>query len=325
LSRAWSVVLLAALVLTAGCRSGERETLVTYFSGQQHVSVRYPSEWRTDEAEQDGIWYRYFLAPPTAPENKTAMSVTLLAGPLTGPVEDYAESYLAGNGEAISRDEERQGVKGRSWRFASPDGKTRHRLLLVALGDRFWGLYAQGEAAAFAGHAEALEQIWASFTLERPELYPVQRWEDFGVGLGVPESWRETREFTGRRTLLVQFTSPALAVQQGQTIHASLTLTVEEVPEGAEVEAFYQAMRTRLGENIRVLNHGEWSDHGLVDVMRTETSVAVSYIKRYFQVEGNRGISLAFESRDDVFWRVDPWADLIASTIQVDATADPGR
>ena len=286
--------------------------------------MRYPAEWRTDEAEQDGIWYRYFLAPPTAPENKTALSVTLLAGPLTGPVEDYAESYLAGNDDATSREEERQGARGRSWRFASPDGKTRHRLLLVALGERFWGLYAQGEAAAFEGHADALDEIWTSFTLERPELYPVQRWEKFGVALGVPESWRETREFTGRGTLLVQFTSPALAVQQGQTIHASLTLTVEEVPEGADVEAFYQAMRTRLGDNIRILNHDEWPGHGLVDVMRTETSVAVSYIKRFFQVDGTRGISLAFESRDDVFWRIEPWADLIASTLQVDATADAG-
>jgi hypothetical protein len=313
------------LVFTAGCRRGEREMFVTYLSGQQQVSVRYPAEWRTDEAEQDGIWYRYFLAPPTAPENKTAMSVTLLAGPLAGSVDDYAESYLAGNGEATSREEERQGASGRSWRFASPDGRTLHRLLLVALGDRFWGLYAQGEAAAFADHADALETIWSSFTLERPESYPVQRWERFGVALGLPGSWRETREFTGRGTLLVQFTSPAMAVQDGQTIHASLTLTVEEVPAGADVDAFYQAMRTRLGDNIRVLNHDEWPNHGLVDVMRTETSVAVSYIKRFFQVEGARGISLAFESRDDVFWRIEPWTDMIASTLQVDATTGVGE
>ena len=315
-------VLLAALVFAAACRSGERETFVTYFSGSQQVSVRYPSEWRTDEAEQEGIWYRYFLAPPAAPENKAAVSLTLLAGPLSVPLEEYAESYLAGNEVASSQEEERQGARGRSWRFSPPDGKTRHRLLLVTLGERFWGLYAQGEAAAFEGHTEALDQMWSSFTLERPELYPVKRWEKYGVALGLPTSWRETRQFSGRGTLLVQFTSPALAVQDGQTVHASLTLTVEEVPPDAKIEAFYQAMRARLGDNLRVLSHGPWGDDGLVDVMRTETSIAVSYVKRFFRVEGDRGLSLAFEARDDVFWRVDPWADLIASTLQADPKAD---
>jgi hypothetical protein len=313
-----AAVVLAALVFAAACRSGERETFVTYFSGSQQVSVRYPSEWRTDEAEQEGIWYRYFLAPPAAPENKAAVSVTLLAGPLSVSLEQYAESYLAGNEVTSSQEEERQGARGHSWRFAPPDGKTRHRLLLVGLGGRFWGLYAQGEAAAFEAHAAALDQMWSSFTLERPELYPVQDWEEFGVALGLPASWRETRQFSGRGTLLVQFTSPALSVQDGQTVHASLTVTVEEVPPDAEIEAFYQAMRARLGDNLRVLSHDPWGDDGLVDVMSTETSVAVSYVRRYFRVEGDRGVSLAFEARDDVFWRVAPWADLIASTLQVD-------
>ena len=314
-SRAWAIFALALLV--AGCRGGERESFVTYFNGEQRVSVRYPSGWRTDQAEQEGIWYRYFLAPPAAPENKAAVSVTLLSGPLSVPLEEYAESYLAGNEVASSQEEDRQGARGHSWRFSPPDGRTRHRLLLVGLGGRFWGLYAQGEAAAFEGHAEALDQMWSSFTLERPELYPVKDWEEFGVALGLPASWRETREFSGRGTLLVQFTSPALSVQDGQTVHASLTLTVEEVPPNAEIDAFYQAMRARLGDNLRVLSHDAWGDDGLVDVMRTETSVAVSYVKRFFRVEGDRGVSLAFEARDDVFWRAAPWADLIASSLQV--------
>jgi hypothetical protein len=320
LSRGAAVVV--AALLAAGCHSGQRETFVTYFSGNQQVSIRYPSEWRTDEAEQEGIWYRYFLAPPAAPENKPAVSVTLLAGPLSVPLEEYAESYLAGNQVASSQKEERQGARGRSWRFAPPDGKTRQRLLLVAQGERFWGLYAQGEAAAFEENSGALDEMWGSFTLEHPALYPVRRWDRFGVALGLPGSWRETRQFSGRGTLLVQFTSPALAVQSGQTVHASLTLTVEEVPPDAEIEAFYQAMRTRLGDNLRVLSHEPWGDDGLVDVMRTETSIAASYVKRFFRIEGDRGVSLAFEARDDVFWRIDPWADLIASTLQVGPKAE---
>jgi hypothetical protein len=317
--------ILAVVVLVAACRVGDRETFVTYFNGQEKVSIRYPSSWRTDEAEQEGIWYRYFLAPPTAPGNKTDVSVTLLAGPLSVPVEEYAQSYLAGNTPGSSEEVERQGARGRAWTFASPEGTTRHRLMLVAEDARLWGLYVQGEAAALGRHASAVEEMWKSFTLERPELYPEQRWDDFGVALAVPPSWRESREFSSRRTLLVQFTSPALAVQSGsgQTVHASLAMTVEEVPEGADVEAFYQAMRARLGENLRVLSHESWGDDGLVDVMRTETSVAVSYVKRFFLVKGTRGCSLAFEARDDVYWRVDPWADMIASTLRLAAEGPP--
>ena len=99
---AWAI--LAVLIVASGCRTGDRETFVTYFNGEQRVSLIYPSEWRTDEAEQEGVWYRYFLAPPTAPDTKAAMSVTLLAGPLASSIEEYAESYLAGNaGKVVSR------------------------------------------------------------------------------------------------------------------------------------------------------------------------------------------------------------------------------
>ncbi|MCG6919967.1 MAG: hypothetical protein LJF15_02610 [Acidobacteria bacterium] len=319
------LAVLAIVLFATGCRRGERETFATYFNGKQEVSLRYPSGWRTDEAEQEGIWYRYFLAPPAAPENKAAVSVTLLAGPLTTSVDEYAQAYLAGNEVAASREEERYGARGRSWSYSSPDGRTRHRLLLVARGERFWGLYAQGEPEAFEEHRAALDEMWASFTLERPELYPVEHWERFGVSLGVPPSWRESRQFSGSGTLLVQFTSPALAVQRDQTVHASLTMTVEQMPEEARgIEAFYEATRARLGENLLVVSHEEWRE-GYVDVMRTETSIAASYIKRFYLAEGHRGVSLAFEGREDVFWRIDIWPDLIASTLKLSppASKDP--
>jgi hypothetical protein len=317
-------VIVVALLLAGGCRSGERETFVTYFNDAQKVSVCYPSSWRTDQAEQEGIWYRYFLAPPTVPQNKAAVSVTLLAGPLASPVDEYAQSYLAGNNVGSSQDERRQGAKGRTWSYASPDGRTLHRLLLVADGGRFWGLYAQGEAAAFEQHRASLDEMWSSLTLERPELYPVQHWEGFGVSLGLPPSWRETRKFSGRGTLLVQFTSPPLAVQSGQTVHASLTMTVERMAEKTGIEAFYEATRARLGENLRVLDHESWRG-GYVDLMRTETSIAVSYVKRFYRTEGRRGISLAFEGREDIFWRIDGWPDLIASTLKLSPLAGGDR
>ena len=55
---------------------------------------------------------------------------------------------------------------------------------------------------------------------------------------------------------------------------------------------------------------------GYVDVMRTETSVAVSYVKRFYFAEGDRGCSLTFEARDDVFPRAVALGRLIASTLR---------
>ena len=41
----------------------------------------------------------------------------------------------------------------------------------------------------------------------------------------------------------------------GQTVHASLTLTVENVPAGSTVDAFHQATQAKLGENFQLLGH----------------------------------------------------------------------
>jgi hypothetical protein len=53
-----------------------------------------------------------------------------------------------------------------------------------------------------------------------------------------------------------------------------------------------------------------------VDVLRTETSLAMSQLKRYYKVEGGRAYSLTIEAREDVFPRVGRWYDLIVSTFR---------
>ena len=289
---------------------------MTYFNGEYGLSVRHVAGWRTDQAEQDGVFYRYFLAPPAGDQNRAPVSVTLLAGALAASVDDYAQSYLAGHTVSSTRPQERQGVKGRSWIFASTDGATRYRLLLLAHADRVAGLYAQGEAAAMERHAPILDEMWASLTIERPELYPVTEWKPFNASLGMPDSWRETRRFSGGGTLLAQYQSPPLALDQGrQTVHASLTVTLEAVPKGAGLQGYYDSTRRKLGDNFVVTNHSVFKG-GFVDVMRTETPVTISYVKRFYFTEGERGCSLTFEAREDVFPRASRWADYIASTVR---------
>ena len=159
-----------------------------------------------------------------------------------------------------SRDEERQGAKGKSYVFTSADGAMRYSLLLLAEQERVYGLYAQGEAselrAALGGGARRWKQ---SLTLERPALYPELRDEAFAFSLRLPPSWRETRRFSGGGTLLLQFTSPPLGADQGrQTVHASLTLTVEPLGPGGDLDTLYEASRAKLGDAFPLLSHGPW-------------------------------------------------------------------
>jgi hypothetical protein len=310
-------LVLALAALAAACGGRPRETFLTYFNGDHGVSLRHPASWRNDQAEQDGVWYRYFLAPPAAATSRPPVSVTLLAGAMNVTVEQYAQSYLAGHTVASTKAEERQGVPGRSWTFASGDGATRYRLLLLALGGRVVGLYAQADAAEAEKHAGTLDEMWASLTIERPDLYPVQEWKEQNASLGIPDSWRENRRFSGGGTLLVQYVSPPLAVDKGRdTVHASLTVTFESVPDGGGLSAFHEASRRRLGDNFQVTSHSAFKG-GFVDVMQTETPVAVNFVKRFYFAEGGRGCTLAFEARDDVFPRASRWADFIASTLRL--------
>ncbi len=306
------VATLLAAATVAGCRRSA-DVPVTYFS-EHGFSLRHPASWRTGEAEQAGARYRY-LVPPATGARPPALSVTLLAAQATTPVDEYAQSYLAGAKVGSSHAEEREGAKGKSWVFSSPDGKTLGRLLLVATEGRLLGLHAQGEATPSATHAAALDEIWASFTVERPESYPVHTWKGFDARLGVPASWKQTQQFSGGGTMLVQFASPPLAAEKRQTLHAALSLTLEPAPAGGLSE-YYETTRRKLGDNYAVASH-ETVKGGFVDVMRTETPLAVSYIKRYYLAEGGRACSLSFEAREDVFAQASRWADAIASTLRL--------
>lgn len=307
-----AVLLLAEL----GCRRAPREPLITYFSAEHGLSIRYPSSWRTEQAEQAGVWYRYFLAPPAGPKRTPAISVTLLAGALSGTVDEYAQSYVAGNNVASSHDEERGSAKGRSYLFQSNDGATRHSLLLLKEEQHVYGLYAQGEAPLFDRHFATIDEMTRSLSLERAADYPEQRNERFGFAVRLPPSWKETRQFSGSGTYLVQYRSPPVAADGNRDpVHASLTLTVEAVPRGGQLQDYYDAARTKLGESFQILSHRPWRG-GFTDEMRTETPVAVSHVKRFYRAAAGRGYTLSFEAREDVFPRVSRWCDLIAGTLQ---------
>jgi hypothetical protein len=304
-------------VLPAACRSARREVFLTYYDGAHGLSVSYPSAWRSEDASQGDVWHHHFLAPAPAGQSDPGVSVTLLAARLTAPLEDYAQSFLAGHTLASSKPEERQGVRGRSYVYASADGRQRNRLLLLEETGSGYGLHAQGPAQSFESLAPALDRIFDSLRLEREERYPVQQDARFGYALRLPESWRPGRSLSTGDRLVAQHMSPPLAAdREGNTVHASLSVTVEPVGPPGTLDAYYQATRRLLGDSYRLQDHVRWRD-GYADVMRTETPLTISGLKRFYRVADGRGYSLAFEARDDVFHGVAPWFDRIAGTLKV--------
>jgi len=303
--------------LLASCGGSAHEPLLTYFSDEHRLSIRYPASWRVESATQDSVWCRHFI-PPAAVGLSKPFAATLLVAPVdaASSVDDYAQRYLAGNPVTASRDEERQGIRGRSYVLTSDDGTARSRLLLLKDGSRVYGLHAQGEAPAFFRIEARLDEMFESLTLEKPDSYVVFENRDFRVRIRTPRSWPESRRFSGGKSLMVQFTSPALvADKSGQTAHASLTLTAEPLEADTSLESYYDDTRLKLGSAFDVLSHKPWRD-GYVDLLTAETPLTISRVKRFYRVSGGRGYGLAFEAREDVLPKVSRWCDLIAGTLQ---------
>lgn len=285
--------------------------------------MRYPASWKTEQVKHGETWHRYFTAPPAGPERKPAVSVLLIASPLASTLDALAQPYLAGLTVSETRDEERPGARGRTWSAVSPDGKTRQRLLLLQEENRAYGLQAQGGAEGFEAHEPQIAEMMQSLSLERWALYTEERNDDYRYSMRVPPTWKSTRTFSGGGTLLKQFTSPPFGMDKGgQTVHASLTITAENVPAASNADAFHKATQAKLGENFQLLSHTPWKD-GYVDVLRTETPMAESRGKRFYRVADGRGYTLAFEARSDVYPRVSRWCDMIAETLKVGAEMAP--
>jgi hypothetical protein len=304
-------------VILGACGAGGRDPLLTYYSGDHGLSLRYPASWRTDQSVREGVWYRTFTAPATTPQTAGGVTATLFAGPFDGGVEGCARRYLAGTKLTASHDEEREGVKGRFFDYTAPDGATRSTLLVFAEGADVVGLHVQGEGTAWGRSEAVLRQMATSLSFEKPDTYPRFRDPRFRVAIGMPRSWTESRTFSGGKSLMAQFTSPALAADKGgQTAHASLTLTVEPLSGDTTLDAFYSDTRLKLGGAFEVLSHKRWRD-GYADLLSAETPLTISRVKRFYRVSGDRGYGLAFEARDDVLPRVSRWCDAIAATLQV--------
>ena len=302
------------VVAAAACRRGPREVYLTHLDRKHGVSLRYPSSWTTDTVDQAGNpSYRYFSAPGEKGSKEVPTSASLLFASAEGGLDALAASFLEGASVSSQDDIERQGVKGKAYRYTK--GAARYGLVLLPAAGGLHGLYVQGDEAGFIRHRRHVDEVMSSFAVEQPEAYEEYRDADFAFSLRVPPSWKRTRRMSsaGTGTLMMQFLSPPSGLDRGgSTVHASLTVSVERAP-GGGLEAFYQATRRKLGDAYKVTRHTDWR-HGYLDNEVIETPMAMSNVRRFYRVAGDRGYTLVFEAREDIFHRVAGWFDLIAGT-----------
>jgi hypothetical protein len=309
----------AATAAVGACHRSE-PPLVTYFHADPALTLRHPPSWTARLAEQEGVRYRYFESQPSGAQ-RSAVTATLVATKLETGLEEYVKRVLGAAQVQETRDETRGTARGRRVRAATPDGKTRHSLLLLQEGGGVFGLHTQGEAAAFAERQADVDGMEASLAVESASAYPERRNAEWGFALRVPESWRAGRTFSGNGTYVAQYLSPPLAIDKdGQSVHASLTITVESAPPDGSVASFRERSLKKMGDAYQLVDHQDWGD-GMLDVLQFETSLAASRSKRFYRTANGRAYGLAFEAREDVFPRVSRWSDLIASTLRVGAEA----
>jgi hypothetical protein len=284
----------------------------------------HPQRWIFDSAEQDGVRYGFFRSPPTQTSRSGAVSVTLIGQPLgeEQSLESFAAFYIEGRELLSDEGLERSGAGGRLWRLRSADGSTRSAALMLEEHRHVFGIHVGGEAGRYEELRDEIETMLATFTLERPGNYPEVADAEFQYTLRVPPTWREGSRFSRADRAFAQYVSPPVAVDPGQqTVHASLTVSVEPAPDPGTLDAYYDAIKARLGDTAMVLAHDEWPG-GYVDVLRTESAMTVSRTRRYYRVADGRGYSLSCESREDVQQRVFRWCDMIASTLRIGAETE---
>ena len=76
-----------------------------------------------------------------------------------------------------------------------------------------------------------------------------------------------------------------------------MTLTAEPVVGDGSVDGYYAATMAKLGDTVVALSHAPWRG-GYVDLLHSETPVAVTRGKRYYRVAGGRGYTLACDARE---------------------------
>ena len=322
--------LLAAAVTTAwlsGC-SGVSQTLVTVYSPLLAISMPIPAGWSTEIGSQGGFKMQIFTGASVDVPERPGIRVQVMTGPIPDglSMDDIADRYIDGQEVSLARGYSLHGFSGKVWHFSSPDGAERSRLMLTPIEGVLYGIYAHGEAGTVESYRSVLDAMWDQFSVEREPFFEIYSRPAVSLTFRHPRSWRRTKSLREPdKSFFVGFRSPALAKEEsGTNIHATLEVSVNTLPPGTTLEAFYTERMEVLGDNYRLVRHEQVADgRGISNLYGTETQFA-SYLERTFYfVDDGKSFIYKFIVQNVVYTQIEPWIEEIAQSFPpADQTGD---
>jgi hypothetical protein len=310
---------LLGLVLAAGlaaCELRSTPPLITVYSPTLHVSFPLPQGWSADEAvSQAGFHMQTFTGRSVDVPERAGIRLQIMAGPMPeGTLEDVSQRYRRELEVSSERDYEFAGSRGKEWEFVSQDGEERSRLALVDVEGTLYGLFVRGESGTMDAYRRALNQTFSSYSLELAERFEAYEAPGGDIVIKHPRSWERTQTVTNPgESLFVGFRSPPLAVEKdGTTVHATLEVTVNQVPDDLTVEKFYAARTETLGDTYRLLEHESLVGAPAVSTLyHVETQLAEYLERTVYSVHDNKSFIYKFNCRNQVYRAIEPWIDEI--------------
>jgi hypothetical protein len=317
------------LGLLFACQARFPQTLITVYGPALEVSIPVPVGWGTEFGAHAGFNMQIFTGPSVDVPDRPGIRVQVMVGPMPAgmAIDDLSRRYTEGQEVSRERGYSLHGHAGKTWYFLSKDGAEKSRLMLTPVDETLYGLYAHGEAATVEAYDPTLDRIWDGFSIEKSQFFEPYGKPELGLELRHPRSWRRTKSLgEPGKSFFVGFRSPALAMEgDDMTVHATLEVTVNVVPPGTTLEAFYTHRTEMLGDNYRLLRHGEVpSGSGISDLYATETQLA-SYLERTFYfLHDNKSYIFKFNTPAPVYAQIEPWIEEIARSFDP-AAAGAGR
>jgi hypothetical protein len=262
-----------------------------------------------------------FTGPSVDVPERPGIRAQVMVGPMPRGVDidevsrRYTEKHIVSHEQGYSL----HGFAGKTWYFQSEHGHESSRLMLTSVDGRLYGLYVRGETPTIEAYKLAIDAMWEGFSIEEARFFERYERPDTGLFLRHPRSWERTA-FLGQRgeSLFVAFRSPPLLLESGgTTIHATLEVNVNQVPENTTLESFYGERADMQAGNYRLLSHNLIRQgEAISDLYHVETQLA-DYLERtiYF-IRGDKSYIFKFNAMNTVYRQIESWIDEMVTTFE---------
>jgi len=301
-------------LLTAGCELRSRPALITVYSPALSVSFPLPQGWQPETpVEQAGFHMQTFAGASADVPERVGIRVQVMGGPAPdAPLEQMATRYRKELKVAAEGKYSLYGFEGKTWSFVSEDGEESSRLMLIEVDGTLYGIYVRGEARTLEAYEDALNHLFRDFEIEKAQYFEVYEGPGGDVKIRHPHSWERTQTVAkAGESLFLAFLSPPLAVERdGTTIHATLEVTVNQVPPETTVESFYAERAEQLGDNYRLLAHESLEDVSAISTLyHIETQLAEYLERTVYVVRDGKSYIFKFNARNQVYRAIEQWID----------------